>query len=109
MNRQANTLAWAALFALGAAGMQGCAVTDKQSSVGTYVDDSAITTQVKAKFAEDTTVSAMRISVETLQGTVQLAGFATSETERARASQLARTVSGVRSVRNDIVVRPPGG
>lgn len=103
-----NRILWASLLALGAAGFGGCAVTDRQSSAGTYVDDTAITTQVKAKFAEDATVSAMRIGVETLQGTVQLSGFATSETEKARAAHLARNVSGVRAVRNDIVVRAGG-
>jgi len=103
-----NRILWTFLLALGAAGFTGCAVTDGQSSVGTYVDDAAITTQVKAKFAEDATVSAMRIGVETLQGTVQLSGFATSETEKARATQLARNVSGVRDVRNNIVIRTGG-
>ena len=56
----------------------GCAVTRDQSTVGQYVDDSAITTQVKARFAENTTVSAMAIKVHTLNGTVQLSGFAKS-------------------------------
>jgi hyperosmotically inducible protein len=109
MEVKMNKLLYSALLALGAAALSGCAVTDRQSSVGAYVDDTAITTQVKSKFAEDPTVSAMRISVETLQGTVQLSGFATTEAEKLRAAQLARNVSGVRQVRNDIVVRPAGG
>lgn len=104
-----NRILLALLVAWGAAGFTGCAVTDGQSSVGTYVDDTAITTQVKTKLAEDPAVSASRISVETLQGTVQLAGFATNETEKARAAQLARGVKGVKGIRNDIVVRPAGG
>jgi osmotically-inducible protein OsmY len=93
-------------LALGVA--TGCAVTDGQSSVGAYIDDSTITTQVKAKLADDPSVSASRISVETLKGTVQLAGFATTESERARAMQIARGVNGVKEVRNSIIVRPPG-
>jgi osmotically-inducible protein OsmY len=91
----------ASAMALGA----GCSVMRDQQSVGSYVDDSAITTQVKAKFAENTTVSAMAISVETLKGVVQLSGFAKTADERAMAERLALGVSGVRSVKNDIVVR----
>ena len=41
-----------------------------------------------------------------MQGTVQLSGFAASAIERQRAGEIARAVPGVRSVRNDIVVRP---
>jgi osmotically-inducible protein OsmY len=83
----------------------GCAVQREQQSVGSYVDDTAITTQVKAKFASDKTVSAMAISVETLKGTVQLSGFATSLDEKMSAERLARSVTGVTAVQNDIVVR----
>ena len=83
----------------------GCAVQRKQETVGSYVDDTSITTQVKAKFAQDETVSAMAIGVETLRGTVQLSGFAKSLDEKMAAERLARTVSGVTSVKNDIVVR----
>jgi len=106
---QMNRILMASVLSMSLAGFGGCAVTSGQSSVGAYVDDTAITTQVKAKFAEDPTVSAMRINVETLQGTVQLAGFATNETEKARAAQIARGVGGVKDIRNDIVVRPAGG
>jgi len=83
----------------------GCAVTRGQESVGAYVDDATLTTRVKAKFAEDKTVSAMSISVETLKGTVQLSGFAKSAEEKSMAERLARSTSGVVSVRNDIIVR----
>ncbi|MEO8653615.1 MAG: BON domain-containing protein [Ramlibacter sp.] len=84
----------------------GCAVGRGQETVGAYVDDTGITTAVKAKFAEDPTVAATSISVETLNGTVQLRGFAKSAAEKAQAENLARGVKNVRSVRNDIVVRP---
>jgi osmotically-inducible protein OsmY len=83
----------------------GCSVARDQQSVGSYVDDASITTQVKAKFAEDQTVSAMAIGVETMRGVVQLSGFAKSADERAMAERLARGVTGVRGVKNDIVVR----
>src|SRR5690606_34471442 len=84
---------------LAATSVVGCAVTREQSTVGEYVDDATITTQVKAKFANDPTVSAMSISVETLRGTVQLSGFAKSAAERSQAEALASPV------KNDIVIR----
>jgi len=84
----------------------GCSVVREQQTVGSYVDDAAITTAVKAKMAEDKTVSATAISVETLNGTVQLSGFAKSQAERDRAETIARTTRHVREVRNSIVVRP---
>ena len=83
----------------------GCAVFRDQQSVGSFVDDATLTTRVKAKFAEDRTVSALAISVETLKGVVQLSGFAKSAEEKAMAERLARSTSGVVSVRNDIIVR----
>jgi osmotically-inducible protein OsmY len=61
---------------------------------------------VKTRFAEDPSVAAMRINVETLKGEVQLSGFAASETEKANAASIARAVPDVKSVRNNIVVRP---
>ena len=84
----------------------GCAVTRGQSTVGSYVDDATITTKVKAKLLEDKTTGGMSISVETLNGTVQLSGFAKSSLERAHAETLARDTAGVTQVRNSIVVRP---
>jgi len=103
MKVNAATLALAGLLAFTAA---GCAVTREQSTVGQYVDDATITTRVKAKFAEDSTVSAMAISVETLKGVVQLSGFAKSNAERSKAEDLARGTPGVVNIKNDIVVKP---
>lgn len=93
------------LACLPAMTLTACAVTTGQSSVGQYVDDSTITARVKAKFAENKQVSAMRLSVETLGGEVLLSGFALTPEERAMAGDLALTVSGVKSVRNNIEVR----
>lgn len=93
--------------AIGALGISGCAVQSGQSSVGQYVDDATITTRVKARFAEDREVSAMRIQVETLKGAVQLSGFAASQAEKERAAELARGVPDVKSIINNIVVRAP--
>lgn len=84
----------------------GCSVMRGQETVGSYVDDAAITTAVKAKFVEDKTVDAGAIKVETLNGTVALSGFAKSNAEKAQAEFLARNTKGVRQVRNNLTVRP---
>jgi osmotically-inducible protein OsmY len=84
----------------------GCAVQRDQSSVGEYVDDSQITASVKSKFIAANEVAASSIQVETLNGTVQLAGFAKNANEKAAAERIARDTKGVKSVRNDIIVRP---
>lgn len=99
------TLLIAAAAAAAVVTTTGCAVARDQQSVGSYIDDSTLTTRVKAKFAEDPIVSAMSISVETLKGEVQLAGFAKSSEEKSKAEMLARNTSGVQRVRNSIVVR----
>jgi osmotically-inducible protein OsmY len=84
----------------------GCSVMRGQETVGSYVDDAAITTAVKAKFVEDKTVDAAAIKVETLNGTVALSGFAKSNAERQQAENIARSTKGVREVRNNLTVRP---
>lgn len=84
----------------------GCAVTRDQESVGAYIDDSAITTAVKARFVDATLVDAAAISVETMKGTVMLSGFAKNSTERTQAEALAWKVNGVKAVKNSIAVRP---
>lgn len=84
----------------------GCAVTRGQQTVGAYVDDGAITTAVKARFIDNRDVDATSIHVETLNGTVMLSGFAKNSTERATAESLTWKINGVKSVKNEIVVRP---
>ena len=84
----------------------GCAVTRGQESIGAYVDDSAITTAVKARFVDNKNVDASSISVETLNGVVMLSGFSKSSSEKSVAESLAWKVSGVKSVKNEIAVRP---
>jgi len=106
LNKPVLTLALAAALVATLGATSGCAVARKQETVGAYVDDAALTTRVKAKFAADPTVSAMSISVETLKGTVQLSGFAKNSDEKIMAEKLARETSGVVAVRNDIAIRP---
>ena len=94
-----------AALGVGAIALVGCSVARDQQTAGAYVDDAGITTKIKAAFAEDKTVAATSISVETLNGEVQLSGFAKTEAERVKAYEIARNVKGVRSVRNVITVR----
>lgn len=84
----------------------GCAVTRGQESVGAYIDDATITTQIKSRFVESKAVDAASIHIETLNGTVLLSGFAKSGNERSTAESIARNVNGVKAVRNEIAVRP---
>lgn len=74
-------------------------------SMGTKIEDSVITTKVKAAFAKDKVVSATDIKVETdSNGLVQLSGTAKSKKEAEKAALLAKNVKGVTAVKNDIVV-----
>jgi osmotically-inducible protein OsmY len=84
----------------------GCAVTRGQETVGAYVDDATITTQIKSRFIENKQVDAASIRVETLNGTVMLSGFAKNATEKTTAETIARGVNGVKAVKNEIAVRP---
>jgi hyperosmotically inducible periplasmic protein len=84
----------------------GCAVTRGQETVGAYVDDATITTQIKSRFVENKAVDASSIRVETLNGTVMLSGFAKDATEKVTAESIARKVNGVKSVKNEIAIRP---
>lgn len=84
----------------------GCAVTRGQESVGAYVDDASITTSIKARMVEDKSVDAAAIKVETLNGNVMLSGFAKDRLEKQTAENIAMKVKGVKSVQNNVVVRP---
>jgi hyperosmotically inducible protein len=96
----------AAMTALVLLSTAGCAVTRGQETVGAYVDDATITTKIKARFVDNKDVDASAISVETLNGTVMLSGFAKNMTEKSMAEKLAREVSGVKQVKNEIAIRP---
>ncbi|MBV5300148.1 MAG: BON domain-containing protein [Rhodoferax sp.] len=101
--RATLAMATAALIVISAS---GCAVSRGQETMGAYVDDTGITTLVKARMAESKLVSASSISVETLNGTVMLSGFAKSGTEKSEAERIARGVNNVKVVKNEIAVRP---
>lgn len=85
--------------------LSGCAPMQGRETTGEYVDDASISTKVRAQLIQDQSLKAFDISVETMQDVVQLSGFVNSATQKAEAEQIARGVSGVRSVHNNIVVR----
>ena len=96
----------AAVMAVALLTTAGCAVSRGQQSAGAYVDDATITTQIKSRMLENPAVSGTSISVETLNGTVMLSGFAKNANEKTTAERIARDVNGVKSVKNEIAVRP---
>ena len=82
-----------------------CASTPRQESTGEYIDDSVITTKVKSLLAQDDFLKSFQISVGTYKGVVQLSGFVDSQRAVEIADQTARSVTGVRSVKNSLVVK----
>jgi osmotically-inducible protein OsmY len=103
MNLSRNISATALCVMLGASLVSvGCSSTPTRESTGQQIDDTTITTKVKAKMVDDPAVSALNIKVETFKGTVQLSGFANNATEVNRAVEIARGTDGVKSVKNDI-------
>ena len=83
----------------------GCAATQTSESTGQYVDDSAITTKVKAAIFDDANLKTLQISVETYKGEVQLSGFVDSAQNVRKAGEVARGVKGVVAVRNNLIVK----
>jgi len=83
----------------------GCAATQKHESTGEYVDDSVITTRVKAAIFKEANLKTMQINVKTYQGVVQLSGFVDSAQSVTKAGEVARQVKNVVSVKNDLIVK----
>ena len=80
----------------------GCGGTPQPEGTGEYVDDTVITTKVKAAILNEPTLKVAEINVETFKGTVQLSGFVNSQGDINKAVQVARTVAGVKCVKNDM-------
>ena len=80
----------------------GCASTPKQEGTGEYVDDTVVTTKVKAAVLNEPSLKSAEINVETFKGVVQLSGFVRSQANIDRAVEVARSVPGVKSVKNDM-------
>ncbi|MDO8349943.1 MAG: BON domain-containing protein [Gallionella sp.] len=89
-------------FVLALASVVGCTSTRTQESTGQYFDDTVITTKVKSAIVGEPTLKSAEINVETFKGVVQLSGFVTSSADMAKAIGLARSVEGVKSVKDDM-------
>ena len=87
------------------ASLLGCASTATKEGTGEYVDDSVITAKVKTAIFGDETLKSSEINVETFKGVVQLSGFVKQPADIARAEEVARSVKGVTSVKNDMRVK----
>ena len=87
-------------FAIVLASFLGCASTTKQEGTGEYVDDTVLTTKVKAAIFNEPSLKSAEINVETFKGVVQLSGFVSSQANIDKAVQVARSVPGVESVKN---------
>jgi osmotically-inducible protein OsmY len=105
MRLKTNWTALVCVSILLAALMAGCASTDTRESTGEYVDDSSITAKVKSEIYNDPKFVLGQISVETYKGVVQLSGFVNSAQAANKAEELARSVKGVRAVRNSLIVK----
>ncbi len=88
-----------------AAAFMGCASTSKHESTGQYFDNSVITTKVKTAIFNEPTLKSMQIEVESYKGEVQLSGFVDSAQSVKKAGEVARSVEGVVSVKNDLIVK----
>ena len=93
------------IIALMLTGVVGCASTSKSEGTGEYIDDTVITTKVKAAIFNEPTLKSAEINVETFKGVVQLTGFVSTQGNINKAVELARGVKGVTSVRNDMKLK----
>jgi osmotically-inducible protein OsmY len=87
------------------ASFMGCASTRTKESTGEYLDDSTITSKVKSAILMDSSLKVLQINVETFKGVVQLSGFVDSRQSSTKAAEVATSVKGVVSVKNDLVVK----
>ncbi|MDZ7670297.1 MAG: BON domain-containing protein [Gammaproteobacteria bacterium] len=83
----------------------GCAGSATSESTGEYIDDTWITTKVKAALVDDSLVKATEVNVETFKGVVQLSGFVSSQDAMDQAVTVASNIAGVTSVRNSMQVK----
>lgn len=100
-----QSLIAAALAAFLLVSVVGCASTSKQEGTGEYVDDAVITTKVKAAIFNEPSLKSTEINVETYKGAVQLSGFVSSQADINKAVDVARSVKGVVSVKNNMHVK----
>lgn len=87
------------------AGSLGCAGTSTRESTGEYIDSSVLTSKVKTAIYNDPMLKVLQINVETFKDVVQLSGFVDSPEAAARAVEVARSVEGVKAVKNKMSVK----
>jgi osmotically-inducible protein OsmY len=95
----------ALVLALSLLAASGCASTSKSEGTGEYVDDSVITTKIKAQLFDEPNLKSGQITVECYKGIVMLSGFLSSHADIAKAVEIARETTGVKSVRNEMRMR----
>jgi len=105
LKKHVSTFFMAAFLAVPLVSVVGCGATSTQQGTGEYVDDTVITTKVKALILEDPLTKVMEIKVKTFKGEVQLSGFVSSRAAANRAIELARSVQGVTSVKDDMQIK----
>jgi osmotically-inducible protein OsmY len=103
--KQLNKILAAAFLAVSLGTVVGCAPTETKQGTGEYIDDSVITTKVKAAIFDDPLTKVTEIKVKTFKGEVQLSGFVSSRDAANRAIELARGVNGVTSVKDDMQIK----
>lgn len=86
-------------------GLQACSVFRGNSTPGQFVDDVSITSQVKAQLLDSKQVDGLDVDVDSKNGTVTLTGWASNQTERSKAEEIASAVKGVKSVDNRIKIK----
>ena len=103
--KKRNIVMYCLVFMMLIATFAGCASTRTHESAGEFVDDSVITAKVKSLLAQDDFLKSFQISVETYQGTVQLSGFVNSQKAVDKAAEITRSVKGVKSLKNNLIVK----
>ena len=103
--KQLGKVLTAVFLAVTVATTVGCASTATTEGTGEYVDDTVLTTKVKAAIFNEPTLKSAEINVETFKGVVQLSGFVNSQADVNKAVTVARGVAGVKSVKNDMRVK----
>jgi hyperosmotically inducible protein len=105
VNLRSFALAVYLLTSAALAGWSGCAGTQNKQSTGEYIDDKATNSRVKKALGDDPQYKFEHVNVDTFKGTVQLSGFVNTRDQKGKASDLAKTVPGVKEVVNNITVR----
>ena len=93
-------------LAVGGAGAAGYEVAKDDRTIGTKLEDAAITSSIKARLLADERINGLEVNVDTYEGVVTLHGHTETRNDRARAIEIASGVKGVRSVTSKLKVLP---